>query len=123
MTSAETVSTPLTPLKSDVECSFTTEKPLMEASNGSVFLPLLVILGLLGLKISWFPIRVGDTGVAKNVGIWQLTLDLVLEEEAPLGVVRSLPVPITFPVVRKCAHKGAPHGAGSNSLAQPPLRR
>ena len=38
------------------------------------------VLGLLGLKISWFPIRVGDIDVATDVGLWQLTLDLVLEE-------------------------------------------
>ena len=51
----------------------------MEASNGSAFLPLLVVLGLLGLKISWFPIRVGETDVATNVGLWELSLDIVLE--------------------------------------------
>ena len=50
-TLAETVSTPLTPLKYDVECSFTSKNLLMEVSNGSVFLPLLAVLGLLVLKI------------------------------------------------------------------------
>ena len=49
----------------------------MEASNGSAFLPLLAVLELLGLKISWFPIRVGETDVATNVGLPQLALDLV----------------------------------------------
>ena len=73
----------------------------MEASNGSAFLPLLVVLELLGLKISWFPIRIGETDVATHVGLPQLDLDLVLEEEASLGVARSLFVPITFSVVRK----------------------
>ena len=68
-TSAETVSTPITPLKSDVECPFTAENPLMEVSNGSAFLPLLVILGWLELKISWFPICVGEMDVAMNVGL------------------------------------------------------
>ena len=62
----------------------------MEASNGSAFLPLLAVLELLGLKISWFPIRVGETDVATNVGLSQLALDLALEEEAPIGVARSL---------------------------------
>ena len=73
----------------------------MEPSNGLAFLPLLAVLGLLGLKISWSPIRVGETDSAANVGIWQLALDLVSEEEASLGVARSLFVPITFQVVRK----------------------
>ena len=49
----------------------------MEASNVLAFLPLLAVLGLLGLKISWFPIRVWETDVATNVGLWQLALDLV----------------------------------------------
>ena len=105
----------------------------MEASNGSAFLTLLVVLELLGLKISLFPIRVGDTDVATNVGLPQLALNLVSEEEASPGVARSLSVPTTFPVVRKCSHKGTPHplhsstgetsGTGSSSLAHPPLRR
>ena len=72
----------------------------MEASNGSAFLPLFAILGWLGLKISWFPIRVGETEVATNVGHWKLDLDLVSEEEVSLGVAWSLSVPMTFPVVR-----------------------
>ena len=45
---------------------------LMEALNGSALLPLLVVLELLGLKISWFPIRVGETVVATKVGLPQL---------------------------------------------------
>ena len=73
----------------------------MEAPNGSAVLPLFAILGRIGLKTSWFPIHVGETDVATNVGIWKLTLDLVFEEEASLVVARSLSVPITFPVVRK----------------------
>ena len=78
----------------------------MEASNGSAFLPLLAVLGLLGLKIYWFPIHVGETYVATNVGLWKIALDLVSEEEASLGVMRSLSVPITFPVVRKMCAQG-----------------
>ena len=78
----------------------------MEAPNGSAFLPLLVVLELLGLKISWFPIRVGETDVAKNVGLPQLALDLVSEEEASLGVTRSPSVLILFPVVRKMRAQG-----------------
>ena len=58
-TLVETVSAPLAPLKKDVECSFTAKNPLMKASNGSAFLLLLVVLGLLGLKVYWFPICVG----------------------------------------------------------------
>ena len=42
----------------------------------------------------------GETGVATNVGLWKLALDLVSEEEAPLGVARSLSVQIMFPVVK-----------------------
>ena len=80
----------------------------MEASNGSAFLPLLAVLELLGLKMSLFPIRVGETDVATNGGIPQLALDLVSEEEASLCVARSLSVPITFPVVWKCSRKGVP---------------
>ena len=79
---------------------------LREASNGTAFLSLLAILGWIGLKISWLPIRVGEMDVATNVGIWQLNLDLVLEEEAPLVVARSLSVPIMFPVVRKMSAQG-----------------
>ena len=78
----------------------------MEALNGSAFLPLLTVLGLLGLKISWFPIRVGETDVATNVGLWQLPLDLVSEEEAPLGVARYPSVLVMFPVVRKMQAQG-----------------
>ena len=78
----------------------------MEASDGSAFLPLLVVLGLLGLKISWFPIFVGEMDLSTNVGIWQLALDLVSEEEASLGLARSLSVPITFSVVRKMCAQG-----------------
>ena len=78
----------------------------MEASNGSAFLPLLAVLELLGLKISLFPIHVGETDVATNVGLPQLALDLVSEEEASLDVARSLSVPITFPVVWKMLAQG-----------------
>ena len=49
----------------------------MEASNVSAFLPLLTVLELIGLKISWFPIRVGETDVAMKLGLPQLALDLV----------------------------------------------
>ena len=81
----------------------------MEASNGSTFLPLLAVLELLGLKISWLLIGVGEMNVATNVGLPQLALDLVSEEEASLGMARSLSVPIAFPVVRKMlAQRRAP---------------
>ena len=49
----------------------------MEASNGSAFLPLLAVMDLLGLKMSWFPIRVGETEVTKKLRLPQLALDLV----------------------------------------------
>ena len=49
----------------------------MEASNGSAFLPLLAVLGLLGLKISWFPICVGETDVTVKLGLPKIALDLV----------------------------------------------
>ena len=62
--------------------------------------------GVVWTEISWLPIRVVETDVATNVGIWQLALDLVLEEEASLGVARSLSVPTTFPVVRKILAQG-----------------
>ena len=51
----------------------------MEASNGSAFLPLLLVLELLGLKISCFPIRVGVTDVTVKIGLPELALDLVSE--------------------------------------------
>ena len=82
------------------------KNPLMVASNGSSFLLLFAVLGWLGLKISWFPIRGGETDVATNVGLWKLALDLVFEEEASLGVSWSLSVPITFPVVREMRTQG-----------------
>ena len=78
----------------------------MEASNGSAFLPLFAVIEFLGLKIYWLPIRVGETDVATNVGLWKLVLDLVSEEEAYLGLVRSLSVLITFPVVWKIRAQG-----------------
>ena len=49
----------------------------MEASNGSAFLPLLAVLEFLGLKIYWFPIRVGETEVTTKLGLPKLALDLV----------------------------------------------
>ena len=49
----------------------------MEASNGLASLSVLAVLELLGLKIYWFLIRVGETDVAANVGLPQLALDLV----------------------------------------------
>ena len=49
----------------------------MEASNGLEFLPLLGVLELLGLKISWSPIRVGETDVSAKLGLPKLALDLV----------------------------------------------
>ena len=78
----------------------------MEASNGSAFLPLLAVLELLGLKISWFPIRVGEMDVATNAGLWKIALDLVSEEEASLGVARSLSIPTMFPLVWKIRAQG-----------------
>ena len=52
-------------------------KSPMEALNGSAFLPLLAVLELLGLEISWFPIRVGETDVTAKLGLPQIALDLV----------------------------------------------
>ena len=49
----------------------------MEASNGSAFLPLLAVLKSLGLKISWFLIRVEETDRSTNFGLLKLALDLV----------------------------------------------
>ena len=49
----------------------------MEASNGSAFLPLLAILESLGLKISWFLIRVEETDKYTNFGLPKLALDRV----------------------------------------------
>ena len=48
-----------------------------EALNGSAFLPPFAVLELLGLKISWFPIRVGERVVATKVALPKLALDLV----------------------------------------------
>ena len=62
----------------------------MEAPNGSAFLPLLAVLELLGLKMSLFPILVEETDVAMNVGLPQLVIDFISEEEASLGMARSL---------------------------------
>ena len=78
----------------------------MEESNGSAFLPLLAVLGRLGLKISWCPIRVGEADMDTKIGLCKLALDHVLEEEASLGVAWSLFVLITFPVVRKMRAQG-----------------
>ena len=78
----------------------------MEASNGSSFLPLFVILGWLGLKISWFPIHVQETDLATNVGVWQIALEIISEQEESLCVARSLSVPIMFLVVRKMFVQG-----------------
>ena len=51
----------------------------MEASNGSAFLPLFVILGWLGLTISWFPVRVGETELPMQIGPWGLNLEFSSE--------------------------------------------
>ena len=48
----------------------------MEASDGSAVLTLLAVLELLGLKISWFLICVGETDVATNFGLPQFAQDL-----------------------------------------------
>ena len=80
--------------------------PLIEAPNGSAFLPLLAVLELLGLKMSLFPILVEETNVAMNVGLPQLVIDFISEEEASLGMARSLSVPITFSVVQKMLVQG-----------------
>ena len=73
----------------------------METSNGSAFLPLLAVLELLGLKISCFPIHVGETDVTTNDGRCKLTLYLVSDEESSLGDARSLSVLIMFAVFQK----------------------
>ena len=52
------------------------ERP-KEASNDFAFLLLLAVLELLGMKISWFPIHVGETDVTAKLGLPQLALDLV----------------------------------------------
>ena len=44
--------------------------------------------------------------MATNVGPWQITLDLVLEEEASLGMAWSLSVLLMFPVVQKMSAQG-----------------
>ena len=46
--------------------------------------------------------------MAKIIGLQQLALVLVSEEELFLGVARSLYVPITFPVVQKMLAQGCP---------------
>ena len=51
---------------------------LMKASNGSAFLPLLAVLEFHGLKISWFPVRVGETEVTTKLWILELAIDLIL---------------------------------------------
>ena len=47
----------------------------MEASDGSAFLPLFVILGWLGLITSWFPKRVGETELGLESGLGELNLE------------------------------------------------
>ena len=49
----------------------------MEALNGSTFLTLLAVLESLGLKISWFLIRVEETDKSENFGLPKLAIDLV----------------------------------------------
>ena len=49
----------------------------METSNSSAFLPLLAVLELLGLKMSSFLIRVGETEVTTKLGLPLLALDIV----------------------------------------------
>ena len=60
------------------------ENPI-EESNCYAFLPLLAVLELLGLKISWFLIHVGETVLATKVGLPQLALDIVSEEEVTIN--------------------------------------
>ena len=49
----------------------------MEVLNGSAFLPVLVVLELLGMKIYCFLICVEETEITTNLGLPQLVLDLV----------------------------------------------
>ena len=52
-------------------------KSPMEALNGSEFLPLLAVLELFGMKISWFLIRVGQTDVTAKLLLPEIGLDIV----------------------------------------------
>ena len=76
------------------------ENELMEASNGSEFLPLFAILGWLGLKISWLPVRVGKTELGLETGLGELNLDLS-SDLMLRGVALSLLVRLTFPGVSR----------------------
>ena len=62
--------------------------------------PFMILPGCLGLTISWSLNCTGKMEIPTNVGLWKLNIDLVLEEEASLGLALPLSVPITFPVIR-----------------------
>ena len=68
----------------------------MEALNGSAFLPLFEILRWLGLKISWFPVRIGETELPMQLGTWELNLEFS-SELISHGVATPLLAYITFP--------------------------
>ena len=72
----------------------------MEASDGSAFLPLFVILGWLGLITSWFPKRAGEMELGLETGIGELNLDFSLDLMSRF-VELSLPVRLNFPGFRK----------------------
>ena len=59
-----------------------------------------IILGCLGLTISWSLNCAWETEVNTKLGLCKLNIDLVSEVEASLGVALSLSVPIMFPVVQ-----------------------
>ena len=54
----------------------------------------------LGLTIYWSLNCSGEKEVTTKLGICKLNMDFFSEEEASLGVVPSLSVPITFPGVQ-----------------------
>ena len=75
----------------------------MEASNGSVFLPLLAILGWIGLTISWFLVQVGETELGLETGLGELNLEFSPETMLH-GVALSLIVWLTFPGAPRKMH-------------------
>ena len=92
---------PITLLKMDVGCPCTAEIRLMGASRGSAFLALVAIMDRLGLKIYWFPFRVGELELLLKIGLGGFNLAVATAVLTSCDVEPSLPVQNTS--LRMCA--------------------
>ena len=100
----KTVLGPITFLKIDVGCPCTSKIWLMGALSGPAFLASVAVMDCLGLTISWFPVRVGESEVLLKLGIGGVNLAVAMAVLIYCGVEPSLPVQLTsLGVCKMCA--------------------